>query len=91
MPDRIENLRRTLRELDEELAQVEALDEESRQLLQSAAAEISEALAKGEREKIAPATWTGRLSHAATGFEQSHPTLSRIVGNVVNALAQLGI
>ena len=94
MPHRIEHLRETLRELEEELASLDELDAESRRLLQTAANEIDEALHKHEQEDeedISPATWTGHLSELATQFEYSHPTLSRIVGNVANALAQLGI
>ena len=93
MPHRIENLRQTLRELEEELDRVEELDDESRQLLQTAASEIQEALHKREtdEEEIAPATWTDPLTDLATNFEESHPTLSRLIGSVANALAQLGI
>lgn len=91
MPHRIEHLRQTLRELETELNQIEELDDESRELLESAAAEISEALHKEAVEQIEPHTFTERLSEATRQFEESHPTLSRLVGNVINALAQLGI
>ena len=97
MPHRIENLRETLQELEAELANVEELDEESRQLLQTAAAEIQEALNKDEPEVAVTSasetskTWTDKLYDVASDFEESHPTLSRMVGNVASALAQLGI
>lgn len=93
MPHRIEDLRETLRELDEELAQVDSLDDESRKLLESAAAEIHEALHKhaAEEKKIEPETWTEQLSDSVREFESSHPNLSRLVGNLINGLAQLGI
>lgn len=97
MPHRIETLRATLKELEAELASVEELDDESRQLLQSAAAEIQEALEHEEPDAAvtsatdASGTWTDKLYDVAGDFEQSHPTLSRLVGNVASALAQLGI
>lgn len=93
MAHRIEKLRETLRELETELAQIDTLDPQSRALLESAAAEIHEALAKSEAENEAlePQSFTDRLMAATQSFEDSHPTLSRVVGNVVNALAQLGI
>ena len=97
MPHRIENLRATLQELETELASVEALDDESREMLQTAAAEIQAALAVDESDAAetsaseASSTWTDRLYNVAGDFEQSHPTLSRLVGNVASALAQWGI
>jgi hypothetical protein len=101
MPHRIEDLRATLRELEAELTGLETLDAESRELLETAAAEIQEALAKAEpaadsasdpnAASGASETWTDKLYGLASDFEQSHPTLSRLVGNVASALAQLGI
>ena len=97
MPHRIENLRATLEELERELDGVEQLDDESRQLLETAAAEIQEALHKDEPDEAvtsasdASSTWTDKLYDVASDFEESHPTLSRLVGNVASALAQLGI
>jgi hypothetical protein len=91
MAQSVEKLRATLHELERELAQVKSLDAESRRLLEAAAAEIHEALAQQPQQKIQPQTWTERLSAATQEFEESHPTLSRLVGNVVDALAHLGI
>jgi hypothetical protein len=93
MAHHIEKLRETLRELEAELEQIDTLDRQSRELLETAAAEIHEALAKSEadEEALEPKTFTDRLLSATQSFEDSHPTLSRLVGNVVNALAQLGI
>lgn len=90
MPEKIEKLRATLRELEQELDSLESLDDESRQLLQSAAEEINEALGNEDQE-MEPHSWSERLSAVARDFEESHPALSRMVGNVVDALAQLGI
>ena len=97
MPHRIENLRATLQELEAELDSVDQLDDESRELLKTAAAEIQEALHKSEPAEAvtsagdASQTWTDKLYDVASDFEESHPTLSRVVGNVASALAQLGI
>jgi hypothetical protein len=93
MAHRIEKLRETLRDLEAELQQVETLDPQSRELLATAAAEIHEALDKSQREdeSLEPQSFTDRLTSATQKFEESHPTLSRVVGNVIDALAQLGI
>ena len=97
MPHRIEKLRETLQELESELASVEELDNESRKLLQTAATEIQDALQKDEAQEAvtsagnASQTWTDKLYDVASDFEESHPSLSRLVGNVASALAQLGI
>ena len=93
MPHQIEDLRQTLRELEEELDQVDSLDDESRKMLESAAAEIHEALHKhaAQEKNIEPETWTEQLSDSVREFESSHPNLSRLVGNLINSLAQLGI
>jgi hypothetical protein len=92
MPHRIDKLRQTLRELEAELDQIDTLDPQSRELLESAAADIHEALEQDDGEDaLEPQSFTDRLSAATQKFEDSHPTLSRVVGNVIDALAQLGI
>ena len=84
-------------EKEAELASVEQLDDESRKLLETAATEIQDALHKDEPQAAvasagdASQTWTDKLYDVASDFEESHPTLSRLVGNVASALAQLGI
>jgi hypothetical protein len=89
MPERIEKLRQTVKELEEELASVEAFDDETRQMLEEAVSEIQTVLRKeGELE---PDSVIERLRSAEEQFQVSHPTLSGIVARMIDALGQLGI
>ena len=89
MPERIEKLRSTLKELEEELGNLSSFDEATRQMLEEAATEIKTALRKEgqfESESVVE-----RLRTAEEKFQASHPTLSGVVGRIIDALGQLGI
>jgi hypothetical protein len=81
-------LQRELRALETESAGPEALGDEAREALREAAREIERALggrpADGESLRR-------RLAEAIERFEGSHPTLTGVVGRVVDALSELGI
>lgn len=88
----IEKLKATVAELEAELSQVDSLDDETRALLQSAADDISRALAdKPDAAVAATATQESPLLDAAASFEASHPNLAGIVRRLVDAMAQIGI
>ena len=91
MPDRIEKLRATLAELHEELHELETLDAESRQLLEDAAEELHAALDPLDETPLEHASIADRFKRATGKFDHEHPTLSRIVGNMIDALGQMGI
>lgn len=89
-----ESLKETLAELRAELRQLEAsgvegdaLPEDARDALRDAAREIEQAL-EGDG---ADDSLSARLQEAIERFEGSHPTLTGIVGRVVDALSDLGI
>jgi cell division septum initiation protein DivIVA len=89
MAEQIEKLRQTVKELEEELAGVESFNDETRQMLQEAVAEIQTVLTnEGES---APESVIERLRAAEQEFQASHPTLSGIVARMIDALGQLGI
>ena len=92
MPDRTEKLKAMIRELETELASLDSIDPETRDVLANAIAEISDTLRKKEPGSLeGQQSLVERLEEAAEGFESSHPTLSGIVGRMVNALGQMGI
>ena len=94
MAQRIDKLRETVRELEAELASLDSIDPETRSVLESALADISDVLHRKDEAALAPPhtqTLATRLQEAAEGFESSHPNLFGIVGRTVNALGQMGI
>ena len=89
MPERIEKLRSTLKELEEELGNLSSFDEATRQMLEEAVSEIQTALNKDEY--FEPESVIERLRAAEEKFQVSHPTLSGVVARMLDALGQLGI
>ena len=89
MHERIEKLRQTVKELEEELASVEAFDDDTRQMLEEAVSEIQTVLQ--EEGELEPDSVIERLRSAEEEFQVSHPTLSGIVARMIDALGQLGI
>lgn len=79
-------LRRTLKELHRELAEVGDVDADLQGLLTEIRADIEEVLERSEPQGLA-----GRLESAAQGFEATHPRLAAAMGAVVDQLARLGI
>lgn len=98
MPDRIEKLRATLRELEAELAGIDSLDEQTRSELELAREEIEAALQSRSSASAAenepwehPSGAIERLRAATRDFEAEHPTLAAIVHRTIDGLGQLGI
>ena len=86
-------LRSTLAELHAELDTVDSLDSDVDQHLRAAMAEIQAVLDR-KPSSLGARTETSlvrRLSQSAEHFEQSHPTLSGILGSIVDALGGIGI
>jgi hypothetical protein len=87
-----DKLRATLSELRRELAGHETLDKETRRLLEQTARDLHSALDEERPEKpLAAKTYSGPLQQALARFEQSNPTLYKVVMNLVNALGEMGI
>jgi len=89
MADRLEKLRAALAELDDELRAGD-LDDETREQLAEAAAEIAASLRRGKRTEKTRRTedsLQGRLAE----FEASHPELAGVIARLIDGLGQLGI
>lgn len=92
MSEQIEKLRATVQELEAELASLDSVDEETREVLAQAMAEISDTLRRQESPTAEEHQGlAARLQDAAEEFESSHPTLAGILGRLVNSLGQMGI
>jgi cell division septum initiation protein DivIVA len=81
-------LQSTLDELHSQLADVDSLDEQSRQRLATALREIQAVLSNKSKanESLVP-----RLREAARHFEGSHPALATTIGGLIDTLARAGI
>jgi hypothetical protein len=85
-----DKLRSTLKELEAELSSADSLDDETREQLASAIAEIAATLRRGKRSETTRRA-EASLQNRLTDFEASHPQLAIIVGRLLDGLAQLGI
>jgi hypothetical protein len=89
MADRLDKLRATLAELEAELSDG-SLDDQTREELAEAAAQIAASLRRGKRSaesRRAEDSLNSRLAE----FEASHPELAGIVARLIDGLGQLGI
>ncbi len=93
MPQRIQKLRETVRELETELQSVEEVDEETRRVLEDAIRDLQVALAKQPGEPIDSTSESiaNRLTAVEGRFQATHPTLSGVVVRLIDALGQWGI
>ena len=91
MSEQVDKLRATVTELQEELRNLDTKDAQARVLLESALDEISSALHANESGSLTQGSLLDRLRESAQHFEESHPALTRAVGNVADALSRLGI
>ncbi len=91
MPERIEKLRNLIAELESELQQLEETDDEAKSLLRDASREIEEALQENAPEGLETHSLIDRLKSSTEDFEATHPTISSVVGRLVDALGQMGI
>ena len=91
MSDQSEKLKTTVTELEDELHTLDTVDDEVRAVLREVIDEIRSVLDEDSTAQLEDESTTGRLQSAAQEFEGSHPTLSAIIGRVIDGLGQLGI
>ena len=85
-------LRERIQELLGELDQVEIDDSEARARLESVLADIRSAVDdSAAEERDGDESLLERFNEAARHFEESHPTLTSLVGRVAESLSNLGI
>lgn len=87
-----EQLRHRIQELVEELEQSDAVDADARERLTGLLDEIQTALeGAGEASDDGDETLVDRLNDVTRQFEESHPTLTAMVGRIAESLSNLGI
>lgn len=100
MSEAADRLRHALQELEKAVETHADVDPEVLAKLEQAITGINAAILQAsphaEDDESAPPqteeeTLTGQLSGLAREFEVSHPTLSGMVGSVIDALARMGI
>ncbi len=92
MSDEQDRLRSALQAIHEELHAAPSLDADTRQLLASVLQDIHATLrSPGSSSPLEPQPHIAQLKQVLERFEDSHPTLTRLVSNMVDALGQIGI
>ncbi len=82
-------LQEQLEAIRRELADSDAVDATNRALLEQVAEDIERVL--DEEDETTPDTVRGKMEKAAVDFEAEHPRLARVMNEVVEALARMGI
>ena len=83
-----EELKRQLARLRAELAAAPELDAETRTLLDAVASDIERTL-EGRHDE--PHTVRERVEGATVRFEAEHPRFARVLSEVTDALAKIGV
>jgi hypothetical protein len=87
-----DRLREDLERLHQELARSESVDAASRSLLIDVLHDIEAVLERSEPEIAgADESLIHRLRETTSQFEESHPTLTELVGRIADLLSRLGI
>jgi len=90
MPD--ENLRKLLEQLHDELERAESMDEKGDELLRHLNADIENLLKRSGKGKGPPdESVIERLEDAIDHFEVTHPTLTRMLSEMMTILSNAGI
>jgi hypothetical protein len=87
----IEKLRTTVLELEQELRGIKSLDKESRQVLEQAVQDIRAALEQRTRSAADRQSLVDRLRESVARFESTHPSLTAVLGRLIDGLVQMGI
>ena len=87
-----DRLREDLERLHQELARSETVDAAARGLLTDVLHDIEAVLERSEHETAeAGESLIDRLRETTSHFEESHPTLTELVGRIADVLSRLGI
>jgi hypothetical protein len=85
-------LHNRLEELHGELQQIKHLDEGEQQLLEDLITDIKKLISAGESNRGYASDQLGdRLKEGIELFEASHPRATMLMGQVIDALAKMGI
>jgi len=87
----LEKLRNTVAELDDDLRSLEEVDEQTRMLLEQAAADILTTLHKGHESEAEAQSFAERLKDSVREFEADHPTFAGVLERLIISIGQMGI
>jgi len=91
MPETVQKIKAAIAELENELHSLPSVDEETREALSQAVREIQAALRPEDSGTFERQSLMDRLAATAEDFESSHPTLTGIIGRLIDGLGQMGI
>jgi hypothetical protein len=86
-----QQLHTRLEQLHIELQQIESVDESEQQLLQTLMSDIKKLTEAGEDDDTVPDRLGEGLKEGIELFEASHPRATMLMGQVIDALAKMGI
>jgi cytochrome c-type biogenesis protein CcmH/NrfF len=84
-------LHNRLEQLHAELQQIESIDEGEQQLLQNLMGDIKKLIEAGASDQHVPDRLGEGLKQGVELFEASHPRATMLMGQVIDALAKMGI
>jgi hypothetical protein len=85
-------LRKLLEELHAEIEGTQNVDEEGRELLRHLSKDITELLARSQGAAVQPSpARSQRLQDGIARFEVSHPTLTRLLADLLETLSNAGV
>jgi hypothetical protein len=85
-----DQLKKLLQQVHHELSKAESLDDDAKALLGTVVDDIEAVTGDGDSDDE-PHGLIDRLKEAGQDFGEDHPQLTEAIGNVLNALARLGI
>ncbi|MEP7273119.1 MAG: DUF4404 family protein [Acidobacteriota bacterium] len=87
-----QRLNKSIQQLHDELGQVDSVDESERQVLEQLRSDIQDVLKEKEgHDEEGYKLLSARLQGSVAKFEASHPTLTMLMGQTIDMLAQMGI
>jgi hypothetical protein len=89
--DDVHLFRETLEQMRRQLEEADRIDPKVAESLDAVIRELETILGREEVPERTHRSLLERLGHAARHFEESHPTLSATVGQLIDMLGQMGI
>lgn len=92
MDDKDTDLHKQLKELHGEIERTDAADAKTRALLDDVKTDIGHLLERSQSGAVQPEAVTlERLDEAVATFEATHPTLTRMIAQLLDTLSNAGI
>lgn len=86
----MENLKKSLAQLHEELKKAKSIDSQSEKILLDLMDDIHSLIGRSESKEAEKHNLLARLKESAQKFEISHPELAKSIEIVINSLSNIG-